>query len=369
MMSLTLLGLILPVCSPASPSSESLDRISLRDGEWVEGVVLTADENGVVVDVVSPESSSGLRYFAAEALDGPLPAPPAAGDWESRWRAQRSDSDADDPDGDVTLLLEALETADAARWRYALSRMKVLIGNCESDAEIDAIDRLVQLRTQSPLPEFMADLQLRTAADAMERSAFRIWYRATIESDVLATRLDQIHERLLEIVVPDSHDPENLARFLLMADEDDDIDADPPKPTVDLNPPRAHSINAWLNTPEHYDGNRTAARRMQQRIIFALQILKARLNIAQQQHDEEDEKRVLAERARLDALREAVQNRANGALTPTEREARRREAEEAAREAYEAEMERRGGGSDDDCEDGRGREGRRADERRGRDPR
>lgn len=348
---------LLTIVLPVWPGLGSTERISLHDHGTIEGLVLAADQDGCVVFVTSPDESAGLRFFGTSEIDGEPPAPPTDADWVTHWKASVGASSDFAPDASMSALITAIEKADTGMYRQALSGLRRLVGRRNTPLDLRAVDRLIQIRTEQPLADYLADLQLNASAVAMTRSAFRLWYRPTIEADVLAARLDQIEARVIDCIVPVTHDPEDLARFLLMSDDDADV-VDPPAAGVDLHPPRAHAISAWLDAPEQYDGSPEAAVRMQQRVAFALQLLRARLDIARQQRNDEDEQRVLAERARLAALREAVQNRVAGGLTPAEKAERQRAADEAAQRAYEEEMTGQGARSDDDDEDcdGRGRQ-------------
>lgn len=349
-----LIPLLLPAMLASEPPAGSFEHITLPGRDPVQGFVLDSNQLGMVIQVIAPSEVAGLRHFAADPLAEPTSTMPADADhWVARWRACIAGSEELYAEADATALADALDEAEASQWRQALSGMKTLLGRREAPPDVEAVDRLVRRRTDQSLPEFLAELQLQTAAAAMKRSAFRLWYRPTIEAEVLGARLDAVHDRVIEVVVPTTREPEDLARFLFMVDDaDDDSDADATATAdVDLNPPRAHAISAWFPAPADYDGAREAAVRMQQRVTFDLQVLKARLAIARQQKNKEDERRVLAARAQLFELQKAVQNRASGGLTPDEREARRREAEAAAAAAIEAERQRRRVPSNDDDDD------------------
>lgn len=341
----------------AEPGNVSVERLLLWSGQSYEGLLLASDEEEVIFELIEPDDgATHIRRFERADVAAVEPTEERSADWVGRWRAfQARTSPQGQGDWQAGRLVTALEEADAGRTRHAIRGLRDVVRH-HAEADRAALSRLIELHTGRRLEALLADLQIRAAAEPAGARGFRLLYRPTIEEELLAERLAALCRRLIRTPVPESGGPEKLDAFLeppaTGAAASDDADA-PGDPGV-----RAHSIAAWLESPEDYDGSPEAARLMLGRVSFALNVLRERLLLASTgQQDEGARQRILADRKRLFELAAAARSRAEGDPTPAEREAIRQAAlEEMRRQAFEEERQREQmmfpGDDDEDC-DGR----------------
>lgn len=358
------------------------ERIILTNGDRIEGRIVDERPDYIVVrrwfqnsEIIYHQRIARSAIARIEESDAPVPPPVIEG-------ATAAEDESGEPpprplSGRRELLESALDNWESENYGTAALQLTRLINNASS-LELQVYEREVERRLEMSLADLAAEARWRAAHADGHRRPVRFSHVTRYERDALIARLVLAYEYAISEPVSAADDQGGRAavkptretlrsrllgdrgstaqaapvssqvpgeRALEEAEEPGPLAASADQPAPEELPVepdvRGHTIRAWAENPESFDGTPEEAKAFADQVRYALSLLKERIRIdAEFRTNPAMRSELRQDRVVLHKLLEVATARTGGALTPEER------AEMIAdlrrlQERYHAELERR----------------------------